>query len=299
MIEDDDAERDRAASREGRDAPSATERRDEPVPVEDIWSGARDQVRSQVAGAFAATPQRCPACGREEVTASRCCPHCGASYVFVRHRGLSRRARRLAAIAAAILIPAVVVVAVVVVAPSVRHTKRIDAVRAQRESAALQARERRRLQRDQVLHRGAARILAPSLGAGAGAGPRRGARLRLLRSVEASILADAQARAHAGTLRGPVVSASCEPYPPTVNPAAQEDELRRSVGRYQCVAATGSITATADTKAGSIGYPFWARVEFGRFTYAWCKVNPLAGERGLQAEGVRVDLPRACNLDAN
>lgn len=292
---DDDPERDPAASREARDAPSATEHRDVPVPVEDIWSGARDQVRSQVAGAFAATPQRCPSCGREEVTASRCCPHCGASYVFVRHRGLSRRARRLVAIAAAILIPAVVVVAVVLVAPSVRHAKRVYSVRAERESAALRARERRRLQRDQALHRGSARTLAPIPGAGAGA--RRQARLRLLRAVEASILADAQVRARARTLRGPVVSTSCEPYPPSVNSTAEEDELRRSVGRYQCLAATGSIAATEDTKAGSIGYPFWVRVDFGHFTYAWCKVNPLAGERGLQAEGVRVDLPRACNLD--
>src|ERR671930_1938804 len=56
------------------------------------WAAARERTRAEVQAAFAPKTQKCPSCGREESTAARNCPHCGASYVVVQPK-LSRKGK--------------------------------------------------------------------------------------------------------------------------------------------------------------------------------------------------------------
>jgi hypothetical protein len=65
---------------------------------------------------------------------------------------------------------------------------------------------------------------------------------------------------------------------------------------YECTAITHVIPGSSHNIPGAIGYPFWARVNFRRGTFLWCKVNLRPGERGIGGEPAVVALPAACNL---
>src|SRR2546430_17505981 len=87
------------------------------------WAAARERTRAEVQAAFAPKRQTCPSCGREEATAARDCPHCGASYVVVQPK-LSKRAKLWTAAGFVILLAAAGG-AWDVAFPSIHHLKEI------------------------------------------------------------------------------------------------------------------------------------------------------------------------------
>jgi hypothetical protein len=64
-------------------------------------------------------------------------------------------------------------------------------------------------------------------------------------------------------------------------------------GRYACLAVTVDIHRTASNNAGSIGYPYMARVDFRAGRFAFCKVSGRPGEM-LIGRDIHVGVPRAC-----
>lgn len=169
--------------------------------------------------------------------------------------------------------------------PRIDRAKRREAAAEQRQLAALSARERRVLARDQRLHTGRTSSLP--------ADPARAQRT-VVAALERAITADARGRTAAGTLTGSVLTTTCAPFtraavrvtpPPTATAAG-----------YECTAVTREIPRSARNVAGAIGYPFWARVDFPRGTFQWCKVNLRPGERGIGGEAAVVALPAGCNL---
>lgn len=169
--------------------------------------------------------------------------------------------------------------------PRIDRAKHREAATAQRQLAALSARERRVLARDQRLHTGHAGALPADPAA---------AQRTVLAALGRAITADAQARAAAGTLDGHVLTTTCAPFSRGAVRAAPSPTA--SAAGYECTAVTRDIPRSAHNVAGVIGYPFWARVNFRRGTFAWCRVNLRPGERGIGGEAAVVALPPACNL---
>ncbi len=169
--------------------------------------------------------------------------------------------------------------------PRIDSAKRHEAATERQALAALSARQRRVLTRDQRLHAGRASALPSDPAA---------AQRTVLADLERAITADAHARTASGTLERPVLTTRCAPFtrgtvkvapPPTATAAA-----------YECTGVTRDIPRSAHAPAGEIGYPFWARVNFRRGTFEWCKVNLPPGERGIGGQAAVVALPAPCNL---
>jgi hypothetical protein len=250
----------------------------------EVWSDARDRTREEVREAFAPQRRVCRNCGSEDVTARRACSRCGVAYVELREPGMSRRARRRAAIGAALTLVALGAASLAIV-PSVQQEKRTAAAHDRGRTAAAIAAERRRLAIDQRLHAAVApgsdarlRSLPPA---------RREALLRV--DLEAAITADARARVRARLLQGPILRTDCSPVGGSGGPPA---------GRYSCEAVNGEILRATGARAGSIGYPFWARIDVRHLAYRWCKINPKAGEGSATpgATALVVPLPRGCDI---
>jgi hypothetical protein len=196
--------------------------------------------------------------------------------------------RKLAAGAAAI---AVVIAAFAVwLVPQIEHGKRSAANMERRAATLLSTREQRRLAQDQRLHEARG---VPPRHSGASELTRRQV---LVHELERSITLDARQRAAAGSLRGPVLATSCRSYSRGRRAPSARPSLTEPVGRYECVAVTSAIPRSARNVAGTLGYPFWARVDFRSYSYAWCKVNPPPGERGIGAATAAVGIPARCDL---
>ncbi|MBX5469770.1 MAG: hypothetical protein IRZ21_07710 [Thermoleophilaceae bacterium] len=247
----------------------------------DVWSEARERVRAEVQAALGPRPRACPSCGHRAETTARHCPGCGSPYVVMARRGLSRRARRIAVAAAALAVVGVAIGAAALV-PRIDDAKRRAREREAAQERAFVARETRRLRAEQAPRSGGAqlpRALSPSA-----------RRAAVVAALERSIGADARARVRAGAFKGPVLRTQCERvgYGPLARSPAR--------GGYSCVAVTGSVTGRTGAQVGAIGYPFWAVVDFRRGTYTWCKVNPKAGERGVQSKEPVVPLSPRCRI---
>jgi hypothetical protein len=189
---------------------------------------------------------------------------------------LGRRGKVAVAVAAAILLAAVVAGAIVLV-PKITETKRDNVAAERRERAAALRAERRRLIAEQRPHR-AASPLGPATAPAA--------RRALVRRVEAGITRDARRRAAAGALPPPAAQYSvCKPL--TGEPAGV------TVSRLSCVAVTSEVPGQGGERAGVVGHPFRARVDYGTGRYAWCKVSGRPVE-GSFTRLTRVSLPRAC-----
>jgi hypothetical protein len=169
--------------------------------------------------------------------------------------------------------------------PRIDRAKRREATAEQRQLAALSVRQRLVLARDQRLHTGRAGALPADPVA---------AQRAALAGLERAITADSRARAAAGTLAGPIVATTCAPF--TRGPVRVAPTPGATAAGYECTAVTREIPRSARNTAGAIGYPFWARVNFRRGTFQWCKVNLRPGERGVGGEVAVVALPPACNL---
>jgi type II secretory pathway pseudopilin PulG len=169
--------------------------------------------------------------------------------------------------------------------PRIDRAKHRAAASEQRRLAALSARERRVLARDQRLHAGRTRALPADAAA---------AQRTVLADLERAITADARARTAAGTLAGHIFTTTCAPF--TRGPVRVAPPPTATAAGYECTAVTREIPRSARNLAGAIGYPFWARVDFRRGTFQWCKVNLPPGERGIGGAAAAVALPPACNL---
>jgi hypothetical protein len=250
----------------------------------EVWSDARARAREEVREAFAPQRRVCRNCGNQEVTARRACSRCGVAYVELRDPGMSRRARRRARIAVALTLIALVGAGFAIV-PSVQHAKRSAAARDRAQTEASIARERRRLAIDQRLHA----AVAPGSHARLRGLPaaRRAALLRA--DLEAAITADTRARVRSHLLPGPILRTDCTPVGGSGGPP---------VGRYSCEAVNAQILRATRAPAGSIGYPFWARIDFRHLAYRWCKINPRAGEGSATPAAVAlvVPVPRGCDI---
>ena len=81
---------------------------------------------------------------------------------------------------------------------------------------------------------------------------------------------DQRARVRRGLLDPPpALYASCEPF------KGESPDVR--VSRLSCTAVTSEVLRDG-VKAGVVGHPFLARVDYGTGRYAWCKVSGRAGE---------------------
>jgi hypothetical protein len=171
------------------------------------------------------------------------------------------------------------------IVPRINRAKHHHAVAERRASAALSARERRILERDQRLHSGRAAALPPDPAV---------AQRAVVTDLEHAITADARGRSAAGTLAGHVEATTCAPF--TRGPVRAIPSPGAVSAGYECTAVTRDIPRSARNIPGAIGYPFWARVNFRRGTFVWCKINLRPGERGIGGEPAFVALPAPCNL---
>ena len=96
---------------------------------------------------------------------------------------------------------------------------------------------------------------------------------------------DQRARVRRGLLDPPPARyATCEPF--------EGESPGARVSRLSCTAVTSEVLRDG-VKAGVVGHPFLARVDYGTGRYAWCKVSGRAGEGSFRRlTGVKV--PRAC-----
>jgi hypothetical protein len=162
----------------------------------------------------------------------------------------------------------------------------------QRQEAAVLARERARLRVDQAPHRGRSRPLP------FGASPAKltAARNALIGQLETAITADARNRFRRHTLESPVTATSCVPFVRPSVPNPPQPPLSAREGKYECTGVTGQIRGGKDTIGATVGYPFWARVDFRHSSWVYCKINRRAGEHGLFTERAVVPLAPACDL---
>jgi len=178
---------------------------------------------------------------------------------------VNRPSRRQVAFGALLVIVVLGVVAALVV-PPLQHGKQTGARRERAQRAAEIRSEKAQLRADQRLH-----VVLGQRPAGPDSPAlRRTARVQL----EQAIMSDARGRVKSGKLEGPVANTACEPSTPQ-----EETNLKSRTGLYKCIVVTGSIEKTPRTFSATVGYPFVARVDYRRFSFAWCKTNPRPGEQ--------------------
>jgi hypothetical protein len=183
--------------------------------------------------------------------------------------------------------------AAALIVPAIDDSKERSAAADAREAA--QRREANR--RAQIAEQRPRALDAAALRPDAGApdAQRIAAREALLRRTEAGISADARARAQAGELEGRPQGTDCEPYPKAASRDDWPDrDLAAKRGVYDCLVFVRAIAATEGNVSGQLGYPFRAVLDFDRFSVAWCKTNPVPGERVVPDPRTVIELPRAC-----
>ena len=176
------------------------------------------------------------------------------------------------------------VVVALVIAPEIDEGKRERSAREERRlDAALTARAAR------VRHEQRARFGRLERRERATAAPAfRGA---VLDRVARAVTRDARARNARGELPRRATSTRCVPFPPGSGAGSGPRAA------FDCLARTATIPrGTTDRRAGVVGYPYRAIVDFGAGTWAFCKINPVAGERIVPDPRQVVPLPGACRL---
>jgi hypothetical protein len=121
--------------------------------------------------------------------------------------------------------------------------------------------------------------------AGASAGEIAGAREQLVTTVETAITVDAKKRAAAGEI-------SKVQGPTTCTPTAGGPT--GDVGLFDCYTVVRNVPKVKTNLAGSIGYPFRARLDYQNFSYAFCRTEQVPGEQLIPDLRTIVRLPAAC-----
>jgi hypothetical protein len=184
----------------------------------------------------------------------------------------------------------VIAAALALIVPRIDAGKDRAARSAAAHDAAVRAARRARILHEQRPRHASAAALRPP--AGAPPARQRVARLALLTAAEGAVSRDAAARVRRGELDGRIGRTTCGPVPG--GPPA--GDLRTARSAFDCFTETAAITATAGNLAGSLAYPFRVVVDWQRFSYTWCKANPIPGERVVPDPSTVVDLPAACRL---
>ena len=174
--------------------------------------------------------------------------------------------------------------------PRIDESKKTTAERERDQAAKAAAAERKRVIHDQRATFGSERRPEGQLSTAAQLRARR----RLLHTVEGRITADARQRARRGELQGKARHTKCVPAPSSIKRRAADQVLTRTTDAYDCLVVTADIPATSTNKAGSLGYPFRTVIHFRTFKFAWCKLNPLPGERAVPDPRTLPELPKAC-----
>ncbi|HET6549071.1 MAG TPA: hypothetical protein VFG79_11470 [Solirubrobacter sp.] len=154
--------------------------------------------------------------------------------------------------------------------------------------AANAARNRERIKREQAPHPGQAVALRPP--AGASADQVDAARASLLDRVGTDIVAYVKRRAANGDMKPLLEPPACEHTSgtPTSGP----------IGVFDCFGATTRIPTTDRNAGGTLGYPFRAVLDYDKFSYTWCRIEKVPGEKlVLDPRNVTL-LPPACRLPA-
>lgn len=116
-------------------------------------------------------------------------------------------------------------------------------------------------------------------------------RARLLARVEAAITVDARRRVAAGELEQRTGDTRCRPAARAGEPLR---DMAVRVAAFDCLATTATIAGTDRNAPGRLGYPFRAVVDFERARFAWCKTNPVPGEKLIPDPRRIVALPAVC-----
>lgn len=163
---------------------------------------------------------------------------------------------------------ALAVAMAIVLVPAAREARRERAAAEARELAERRVQVVRLLKAEQRPRHGRAGP-AP---ANASARDQMAARAAAVRDLQAAIVADARERVRAGALSGPILRATCDPFPATVGQPPPQEDLARRHGGYACVAVTTEIAATRKNEAGVLGHPYRASLDFHSGRFAFCKV---------------------------
>ena len=174
----------------------------------------------------------------------------------------------------------------VVLVPGIRESKREQAQREAAELRAGKAQRTRALRAEQRVLRGSAQAAPP---ADTARGVRIAARERVVAEVRARILADARARRLSGRLR----RVQCARFPRSPDAIDPRRDLRVRSGRYGCLVVTADIPPSETNRAGVIGHPYRALIDFRTGRYAYCKISGVPGEGAFSAERP-VTVPKAC-----
>ena len=191
-------------------------------------------------------------------------------------------------LAAAVVTAAAITALVIVIAGWKEHGEQNE----RRVAAAAEARQLERLERDQSPHRALLSVEAAARASSSDAE----LRSAVVGQLEEAITADAQARNRAGTFDALVERTDCKPFVRPFRAHPPEPSVRSRDAGYECTAVTSDIKANVYTRAGRLGYPFWARLDFVTGEAVWCKINPRGGERGIGGD-LYVALSPECDLD--
>jgi hypothetical protein len=165
---------------------------------------------------------------------------------------------------------AAIAIALALIIPPLNEGKRVGAARLAKEQAAAVAAEIARLREDQQVHSS----VVP-----AGTDP--------VAALERQISADAQARRHAGTITGSVVSTTCS--------AATTDVVQFAHSRvYKCFVQTSPDKRGEGNDVIGTGYSFVATIYTDSRKLAWCKENPRPDEQTQGHSLANVKLSPEC-----
>lgn len=245
----------------------------------------------EVRAVFAPTERECLRCGNRSSAPGRDCPACGAPCVARRAKPLSGARVRIALAAALVALAAVIVAGLIALAPGIDRAKSGRAAAARRAEAAAMAAIVRHDAAQQTLHTATSQTRV----AGSTAPPatRLAQRAALVSVLERAITADARARVRAGSMTGPVLYTTCAAYPAgAVDPKTLASAR---IGDYQCLVVNVPVRNRSGV-VGSVGNPFWARIDFARSAFAWCMITPRAGEMAIGSNVPTVPLSRLCDL---
>jgi hypothetical protein len=181
----------------------------------------------------------------------------------------------------------IVGIALAILVPRIDETKDRNAAEEAAFRAQVQREQGARITYAQRATMGEAKALAPA--AGASASEIEDARAKLREAMEADLYAAAKARGASGEIKPVTGPPTCERAPGTPEAGGY--------GVFDCFLPTAKIAATERNMAGSLGYPWRAVLHYDTFTYAYCRSEPIPGEKAVVTDNQAIQLPAACQRE--